>query len=265
MERMREWKRDSTTTYLRNILFGGLERGTSALQWICGLYRPTPSMINTMFNTILKATLRLYSHLATSRMIFPELQTQSRTARTIELHECRPINTTKTLSTPFSSAQEILEASINCNQSRFGSPHQDNPFQGFIRGSSRTKAVYRYEAPRRKAGQQATSSTTSSSYLPCFGNFGGLFTHVVEALGNPREHAINRWTDREEEIERLPENQGAIIKRLQAVERRQELHSYMAYCIVSGFVFATALLILVAFAAREIRGKGRKVNSDGRP
>ncbi|KXH35094.1 hypothetical protein CSIM01_04619 [Colletotrichum simmondsii] len=180
-------------------------------------------------------------------------QTQPKTARAIELHKCSLNNATKTLPTAIPSAQEILKSSINCNQSRFGSPHQDNPFQGFIRGSRKTKAAYRYEARTKKTGQHATSRTASKSYLSSFGNFRGLFTHVVEVVDNPREYAINRWTDREEEIERLPENQGEILKRLQAVERRQEVHSSMAYCVASGVVLATALVILVAFAASNIR------------
>ncbi|KAK1477846.1 hypothetical protein CABS01_03148 [Colletotrichum abscissum] len=214
-----------------------------------------------MFNTILQTTPRLYSHLATSRMILHELQTRSSTARTVGLHNRRLINVTQALSNPIQSAQEILESSINCNQSRYGSPHQDNPFQGFIRGPRKTKGVYRYEAPNRK--QQVTSPTTFKSYLSSFGTFRGLFTHVVEILDNPREYAINRWTDRGEKIERLPEDHGEIVERLQAVERHQRFHSYMAYCVVSGVVLATALSLLVAFAASEIRDKGNRINSDG--
>ncbi|KAK1448160.1 hypothetical protein CCUS01_11904 [Colletotrichum cuscutae] len=208
-----------------------------------------------MFSTIHQATPRLYSHLATSRLILPAPKTQPRTARTIELHNRRLINVTQTLTNRVASAQEILESSINCNQSRFGSPHQDNPFQGFIRGSRKTKMVYRYEAPTRKAGQHATSLITSKPYLSCFGNFRGLFTHVVGVLDNSRGHAINRWTDRGEKIERLPEDHGEIVKRLQAVERHQKFHSYMAYFVVSGVVLATALSLLVAFAASEIRDR----------
>ncbi|KAK1533922.1 hypothetical protein CPAR01_10630 [Colletotrichum paranaense] len=205
-----------------------------------------------MFNTILQTTPRLYSHLATSRMILHELQTRSSTARTVGLHNRRLNNVTQALSNPIQSAQEILESSINCNQSRFGSPHQDNPFQGFIRGPRKTKGVYRYEAPNRK--QQVTSPTTLKSYLSSFGTFRGLFTHVVEILDNPREYTINRWTDRGEKIERLPEDHGEIVERLQAVERHH-FHSYMAYCVVSGVVLATALSLLVAFAASEIRDR----------
>lgn len=227
------------------------------------LQRLAPSTINTMFNTILQATPRLSSHLDTSRMILPQLQAQSRTARTLDLLNRRPMNATQSLTTPTSSAQDILKSSISDNQSRFGSPHQDNPFQGFMKGSRKTKMSYRYEAPTRKTGQQATSPTTSKSSASSFGGFRSLFTHVAVILDNPREYAINRWTDRVVEIYKPPTDQSEILKRLQAVERRQELHSYMAYCVVSGFVLATALSILVAFAASEIRDKRNRRNNEG--
>ncbi|KAK1701475.1 hypothetical protein BDP55DRAFT_736674 [Colletotrichum godetiae] len=209
-----------------------------------------------MFNTLRLVATRLSSPPTSGRMVLTALKAQPRTARTIEPHNRYLINVTKTLTGPDSSAQDSLGSSFSDNQSRYGSPHQDNPFRGFIRDSRKTKMGYKYESPRRNAGQQVTSPTSFKSYLASLRNFRSLFTQVVEVLDNPREYAINQWTDREEGFDGLPQGQDEILRRLRAVERRQELHTNMVYCVMSGFVLGTALLIIAAVAASEIGDKG---------
>ncbi|OHE96491.1 hypothetical protein CORC01_08254, partial [Colletotrichum orchidophilum] len=171
-----------------------------------------------------------------------------RSTRTVTLDNRRLLKGTKTRKIPASPSRKALEISTSCKQSIFGSPHQDKPFRGFIEKPRWATGTSRREATRRQ--QEPLLKTLAPNFYPeTLGNLKSFLTQVVEVLSNPKEYAINQWVDRQGGLDRLPRDQDKMVRRLQAGEKRQELHACIINCVMSSFVLGTSLLLLKAITA----------------